>query len=217
MSQHKRVTGAHKHHPTTHKTERPRRPRKVSVLVAALIVALAAPSAGYTIKRGDTLSSIAREHDTTVRRLVRINGIENPDVIFAGRRIRLGLKADARRGVRVQRVSRSTGDRPTLGPIPAAGQWNYHHSGYPNPAVDINVLGPADCGNRVRASVTGRVDAVGWDGGYGNRVLLDGTLYAHLSDFDTYVGEYVTRGEVIGNVGQTGNASGCHLHYEYGR
>ena len=43
----------------------------------------------YTIKPGDTLSQIAREYDTTVSQIVRLNNIQNPNLIFAGERIRI--------------------------------------------------------------------------------------------------------------------------------
>ncbi len=66
-------------------------------------------------------------------------------------------------------------------------------------------------------------DSSGIDGnqiGYGNYVKLeteDGkfmTVYAHLSSVSVTTGQKVTRGQVIGNMGTTGNSSGVHLHYE---
>ncbi|NCP80618.1 MAG: M23 family metallopeptidase, partial [Gallionella sp.] len=56
---------------------------------------------------------------------------------------------------------------------------------------------------------------------YGNAVMLDHqgqfqTVYGHLSRFgDVRRGQRVSQGEVIGYVGQTGLASGPHLHYEF--
>lgn len=43
----------------------------------------------YRVRRGDTLSSIAREFDTTVRALVRLNDIDDPNKIKAGRRLKI--------------------------------------------------------------------------------------------------------------------------------
>ena len=45
--------------------------------------------ASYTVRRGDTLWSIARRYDTTVEALVRLNGIRNPDLIHVGQVLRL--------------------------------------------------------------------------------------------------------------------------------
>jgi murein DD-endopeptidase MepM/ murein hydrolase activator NlpD len=56
-------------------------------------------------------------------------------------------------------------------------------------------------------------------GGYGNMVMIDHgngyhSLYAHLSDFNSYCGQSVYQGQVIGYAGSTGNSTGTHLHFE---
>ncbi len=71
----------------------------------------------------------------------------------------------------------------------------------------------------VIAPALGKVVAVGWDGGLGNAVKIDHgqgiiTQYGHLSKFAVKIGQGVTRGEVIGYVGNTGLSTGPHLHYE---
>ena len=43
----------------------------------------------YTVKRGDTLSKIAREYNTTVEQIVEVNGIRNPNLIFTGQRLEI--------------------------------------------------------------------------------------------------------------------------------
>lgn len=43
----------------------------------------------YTVKRGDTLSGIARRYKTTVAKLVKDNGIKNPNIIYAGQKIKI--------------------------------------------------------------------------------------------------------------------------------
>lgn len=76
-------------------------------------------------------------------------------------------------------------------------------------------------GDPVRATADGWVDFVrnSDSGGYGKYIILNHgagttTLYAHLSEVLVSKGQEVTQGEIIGKVGQTGTATGAHLHYE---
>lgn len=80
----------------------------------------------------------------------------------------------------------------------------------------------APAGTRVRATGDGTVEFAGRSGGYGNVVVLrhgggQETVYAHLSGFARGVrkGARIAQGETIGFVGQTGWATGPHLHYEF--
>ena len=84
-----------------------------------------------------------------------------------------------------------------------------------HPRVDI----PASTGTPIRACWSGTVRIAGWQGGYGNAVVLDhgggvGTLYGHQSSIAVSVGQTVEAGQVIGFVGSTGNSTGPHLHFE---
>jgi murein DD-endopeptidase MepM/ murein hydrolase activator NlpD len=80
----------------------------------------------------------------------------------------------------------------------------------------------APAGTPVRATANGKVLVAGVQNGYGNVVHLQhqgpfSTLYAHLSRVAPHVkaGARVMQGDVIGYVGQTGWATGPHLHYEF--
>ncbi len=77
----------------------------------------------------------------------------------------------------------------------------------------------ARTGTPIGASKAGRVIFAGWQGGYGNLVLIDHgdgvvTAYAHQSSIAVGSGQSVSQGSTIGYVGSTGNSTGPHLHFE---
>ena len=74
-------------------------------------------------------------------------------------------------------------------------------------------------GDEAKCTANGKVVFAGWYGGYGNCVRIAHannfeTLYGHLSRIVVKVGQEVTVGEKIGEVGSTGHSTGTHLHYE---
>ncbi len=77
----------------------------------------------------------------------------------------------------------------------------------------------AGSGTAITAAKGGTVLSAGWQGGYGNTVVIshgDGisSLYAHQSEIAVSAGQEVSRGDVIGYVGSTGWSTGPHLHFE---
>jgi hypothetical protein len=85
-----------------------------------------------------------------------------------------------------------------------------------HPGLDI----PASTGTPVHAAAAGTVIATGFGpDGYGRRVVVRHPggvtmIYAHLSQVDTILGRRVAPGDELGLVGQTGEATGPHLHFE---
>jgi len=71
----------------------------------------------------------------------------------------------------------------------------------------------------VQATANGTVTFAGNQGNYGNMVIIRHspefeTLYAHLHRINVRVGEELERGNILGTMGDTGRATGTHLHYE---
>lgn len=100
---------------------------------------------------------------------------------------------------------------PTNGVLtsPFGWRWGAMHAG-----IDIG----APSGTPIVAAAAGTVFFAGWNGGYGNLTLIDHgggrvTAYAHQSRFAVSGGP-VSRGQVIGYVGSTGDSTGPHLHFE---
>lgn len=89
-------------------------------------------------------------------------------------------------------------------------RWGRMHTG-----IDIDGVS----GQPIVAAKEGQVVLAAPYSGYGNAVILDhgggyGTLYAHMSSFNTSGGAYVEQGDIVGYVGCTGSCTGDHLHFE---
>lgn len=91
----------------------------------------------------------------------------------------------------------------------------------PTDIVSANHAGidiAANSGTQFIAAMEGNVTYVSSEGGYGNHVYIENgdvtTLYAHCKTIYVKEGEKITQGQLIGEVGSTGNATGPHLHFE---
>lgn len=79
---------------------------------------------------------------------------------------------------------------------------------------------PAPTGTNIRAAGKGKVIKVASEGaGYGKHIIIDHgygfkSLYAHLHNYKVKIGDHVTKGQVIGTVGNSGTSTSPHLHYE---
>ncbi len=84
-----------------------------------------------------------------------------------------------------------------------------------HPGLDI----AGERGQPVFATASGKISFAGYNGDYGNMVVVDHgfglqTRYGHMLATKAHVGDDVKRGDQIGQVGATGKATGNHLHYE---
>jgi peptidoglycan DL-endopeptidase CwlO len=102
---------------------------------------------------------------------------------------------------------------PITSPFCESRAWESCH-----PGIDIGAAG----GTPIRAAGSGRVvliQGAGSSGGYGNFTCIQhtgsmSTCYAHQSSIGVSMGQSVSQGQVIGNVGCTGRCFGDHLHFE---
>jgi murein DD-endopeptidase MepM/ murein hydrolase activator NlpD len=89
-------------------------------------------------------------------------------------------------------------------------RWGKAHKG-------IDIARPSN--RTIKTVDNGVVVSAGWDGGYGNKIIIDHqnglrTVYAHLASIDVRVGQTVAKGSKIGVMGDTGDSTGVHLHFE---
>jgi murein DD-endopeptidase MepM/ murein hydrolase activator NlpD len=110
------------------------------------------------------------------------------------------------------RVGGSVVAWPTNGSVTSGFgyRWGSLHAG-----IDI----ANGVGTPIRAAKGGTVILAGWNGGYGNCIVIDhgggfSTLYGHMTRLRVSEGSRVGQGDLIGDMGSTGNSTGSHLHFE---
>lgn len=124
-----------------------------------------------------------------------------------------GVSSSAPSGsVAVGPVSSSGMAWPVSGTITSAfgPRWGRMHEG-------LDIAG--GYGTPIAAAAGGTVIVAGWNGGYGNLVVVDhgnglSTAYAHMASVAVRVGQSVGQGTVVGAMGSTGNSTGVHVHFE---
>ncbi|MDJ0779788.1 MAG: LysM peptidoglycan-binding domain-containing M23 family metallopeptidase [Gammaproteobacteria bacterium] len=181
----------------------------------------------YVVQPGDNIHSIAFVLETTPAALQAANRWMQPDRLAAGMRLEVpGRTAAVSTAPAANSSSEYTAD---AGPLRESGyiwplrsykvssgfgrRWGRLHAG-----IDLR----APKGTPIRAAADGRVVFAGFRSGYGRMVILSHgqgieTVYAHNSRNIVRQGQRVRRGEIIGNVGRSGNATGYHVHFEFRR
>lgn len=178
----------------------------------------------HIVAPGDTLSSLAEEYSVTI---TDITGYPGNGLADTAAPLVVGQQLVVPHGVKSVAAQQYFGY--TGGGVPSTAKLGSGNFGWPtsgsinqpywggHPGVDIG----AWTGAPVAAADGGYVALAtgGWNGGYGNHVIIDHgngfvTLYAHLNSIYVRGGENVVRGQQIGSVGNTGNSTGPHLHFE---
>ena len=185
------------------------------------LVILPVSGVRYTIKKGDTLEGIVRAYKGDIKEVMNYNDIAENSKLAVGSEIIIpnGIlqAADSSKYSKNTKLSQGQPEykgyflKPLNGSIKSQGIHGYN-------GVDL----AAPVGTEIFASAEGSVTVsrnAGWNGGYGNYIVISHpngtqTLYAHASRNVVSVGEFVTQGQVIGYVGNTGRSTGPHLHFE---
>ena len=162
----------------------------------------------YLVRSGDTLSQIAQTYQAKANEILTFNDIGDAGTLSTGD---LLIIPNGQKPKKVSTfltpVAFSYFIRPTTG---------YISQGlHPFNAIDI----ANQCGTPIYATAGGMVQKAGYIAVGGNRVRIihsNGvvTYYGHLSEILVSVGQRVVQGQEIGLMGTTGNATGCHLHFD---
>ncbi len=180
----------------------------------------------HVVERHQTLYRICKTYGVDLKRIASLNGITDPSKIETGQRIFIpGAKRVLKVEIYIDDVAAEQGEKPKIaykkldfiwpveGKISNAFEEaeSMRHQG-----IDI----PSPVGTPIKASYAGTVIYSG-NGikGYGNLIILRHseeyvTVYAHNQANLVEEGAWAEKGQIIGKVGQTGNATGPHLHFE---
>lgn len=200
------------------------------------LVILPVSGVKHTVGKGETLAGIAKTYKADAADIASFNGMDVTDSLKQGdsliipggevsvttvpkKNTKTKTGSKIRQGGGLTALERAGGSADTDGyfgnPVPGGlvtqgiHGWN---------GIDLS----APSGTGVYAAAGGTVivsRASGWNGGYGNYVVIrhgngTQTLYSHLSSDSVSVGDTVSKGQRIGGVGRTGEATGNHLHFE---
>ncbi len=190
----------------------------------------------HVVKKGETLVSIAKKYHTDISDIALYNGVSETSTISVGKTIILpgGEMPSSVRTLPTHRKIIRSSRHLTVAPAnPYRGGGGARLYGFftdpvPGSIVTQGLHGwnafdiGARTGTPIHAAAAGRVIVSrvgGWNGGYGNYVVINHgngtqTLYAHMVRDISSVGEHVSKGQIIGYVGETGEATGPHLHFE---
>lgn len=185
----------------------------------------------HIIKKGDTLLKIANLYKVQVKDVVKFNVLkENGSDLVIGEKIMIpnGVKrtqyvsAPAKSGaVRLSVPAASAQSKNTYGFVwPCVSRTITQYYGWLHHAIDIG----GKMGTVIYAAKAGTVEVAqcGWNSGYGCYIIINHgngvkTLYGHHSRLLVKSGDYVTTGQTIGLMGNTGKVrgpTGVHLHFE---
>ncbi len=179
----------------------------------------------HTIGRGETLWRISRTYRVDIQEVAEINNIKDPTEIEAGKRIFIpgvsrvrkvvpykGIPGEKEKEDKIV-IERDRFSWPVRGEL--ISQFGLRdgsrHDGIDIKAEEGTLIKAADKGEAIYVNSGMR--------GYGNIIILKHkddfyTVYAHNKENLVKTGENVEKGAVIGSVGDSGNADGCHLHFE---
>ncbi|MBI3178772.1 MAG: peptidoglycan DD-metalloendopeptidase family protein [Deltaproteobacteria bacterium] len=160
--------------------------------------------------------TLARRHGVSVDALLSLNRLARPEDLRAGQTLLLPASTPSEE---VRAVAASAVRYPLRWPLEGTITSRYGQRGR-NKHDGIDIHAPK--GSAVHAAADGEVVFADSYGGYGKMVLVKHagglvTVYAHHDRLLVRQGQRVSAGQAIATVGQTGRATGPHLHFEVRR
>ncbi len=199
------------------------------LVVGDTLIILPVSGVQHIVSKGQTLKSIAKLYKVEVSDITNFNGLSEGDTLTIGEELIIpdGVMANEGSLTSTSSGSSSQGYYATgahknvngyfINPVPGLKRKSQGLHGPGRRGIDL----AAPTGTSIYASASGTVLLArsGYNGGYGNMVIIQHpngtkTLYAHMSKITTSTGLLVSQRDLIGYVGSTGKSTGPHLHFE---
>lgn len=179
-----------------------------------------------TVKAGDTLDSIATENKIDIADIISLNDLQDPNLIVGQVLVLPGAKGDPMpTPTPTKKPSTSSSSSggggsfvyvsgPWAWPVPGGYISQYFHYGH----LGVDIAAPY--GSAIVSPRAGTVVFAGWKdngGGYQVWIYHGNGIYTghhHMSKVLVSAGQTVAKGQIIGQIGQTGWATGPHDHFE---
>lgn len=171
----------------------------------------------HKVRKGESLSVIARKYRTTIKAIVAENDLTST-LVKVGQQLK--VPADKKQYSIARASSRSSKfmKMPVRGRLSDRYGWR-NHPVYRKRLFHAGIDVAAPKGSPIKAAMSGKVIYAGRRSGYGKLVIVShsngySTRYAHCSSILVKKGQQVKSGQLIARVGATGVATGNHLHFE---
>lgn len=189
-----------------------------------------------TVSSNDTLDGLAAKHNVKTKEILDANGLDDPNLVVGQVLVIPGARGKPIPTPKPTRKPTVTTPRNTGGGAgggsgggpaqysggqfawPVSGGNNYISQYYQYGHLGLDIA--ADYASRVRSAADGTVLFAGWkSNGGGYQVWVSHgsglyTTYNHMSGVSVGSGQRISKGQQVGRIGQSGNATGPHLHFE---
>lgn len=198
--------------------------RGAKLTVGQVLAILPVSGVKHTVKKGDTVLSIAKKYKGDPDEIRTYNGLDS-DMLVINSTVIIPDGEIVQPVVATKKATSAKlrgANAPVIDGYYAAPMTSYRKSQGLHGYNGVDIISYQGVGAPVLASAAGTVVIArsgGYNGGYGTYVVIQHpngtqTLYGHMKSVNVSTGEVVRQGQQVGTMGNTGRSTGAHLHFE---
>jgi murein DD-endopeptidase MepM/ murein hydrolase activator NlpD len=175
----------------------------------------------HTVKKGESLSLIAKKYNTSVNEIIRLNNLKKPYIIRPGQKLKIPKKV-----VVVQKYTEEDKLKTIEKSMPFGFIWPVDKGEVSAKFINSSTLRhlgidiKTECNVPIKAAESGKVIYAGNSiKAYGNLIIIKhphnyNTVYGHVGKIAVKDGQYVKKGDTIGYTGTLNNSNDCGVYFE---